>query len=80
MLPVPTPAPAPERTTGEKAVAVAKDVGEGIIETPRAILGGFLKATQEAGEALESVFGQLPTAGEDYEPISIDDLSLQQVS
>ena len=71
--PVPTPAPAPERTTGEKAVAVAKDVGEGIIETPRAILGGFLKATQEAGEALESVFGQLPTAGEDYEPISIDD-------
>ena len=69
----PTPAPAPERTTGEKAVAVAKDIGEGIIETPRAILGGFLKATQEAGEALESVFGQLPTAGEDYEPISIDD-------
>ena len=65
--------PAPERTTGEKAVAVAKDIGEGIIETPRAILGGFLKATQEAGEALESVFGQLPTAGEDYEPISIDD-------
>ena len=54
-------------------MAVAKDVGEGIIETPRAILGGFLKATQEAGEALESVFGQLPTAGEDYEPISIDD-------
>lgn len=72
-VPVPTPAPAPERTTGEKAVAVAKDIGEGIIETPRAILGGFLKATQEAGEALESVFGQLPTAGEDYEPISIDD-------
>jgi hypothetical protein len=71
--PVPTPAPAPERTTGEKAVAVAKDIGGGIIETPRAILGGFLKATQEAGEALESVFGQLPTAGEDYEPISIDD-------
>jgi len=69
----PTPAPAPERTTGEKAVAVAKDIGEGIIETPRAILGGFLKATQEAGEALESVFGQLPTAGEVYEPISIDD-------
>ena len=68
-----TPAPTPERTTGEKAVAVAKDIGEGIIETPRAILGGFLKATQEAGEALESVFGQLPTAGEDYEPISIDD-------
>ena len=65
--------PAPERTAGEKAVAVAKDIGEGIIETPRAILGGFLKATQEAGEALESVFGQLPTAGEDYEPISIDD-------
>jgi hypothetical protein len=71
--PVPAPAPVPERTTGEKAVAVAKDIGEGIIETPRAILGGFLKATQEAGEALESVFGQLPTAGEDYEPISIDD-------
>jgi hypothetical protein len=69
----PTPTPAPERTTGEKAVAVAKDIGEGIIETPRAILGGFLKATQEAGEALESVFGQLPTAGKDYEPISIDD-------
>ena len=69
----PTPAPAPERTAGEKAVAVVKDIGEGIIETPRAILGGFLKATQEAGEALESVFGQLPTAGEDYEPISIDD-------
>jgi hypothetical protein len=72
-VPVPLPAPAPERTTGEKAVAVAKDIGKGIIETPRAILGGFLKATQEAGEALESVFGQLPTAGEDYEPISIDD-------
>ena len=71
--PVPAPAPTPERTTGDKAVAVAKDIGEGIIETPRAILGGFLKATQEAGEALESVFGQLPTAGEDYEPISIDD-------
>ena len=69
----PIPAPTPERTTGEKAVAVAKDIGEGVIETPRAILGGFLKATQEAGEALESVFGQLPTAGEDYEPISIDD-------
>ena len=68
-----TPAFTPERTTGEKAVAVAKDIGEGIIETPRAILGGFLKATQEAGEALEAVFGQLPTAGEDYEPISIDD-------
>ena len=69
----PIPAPTPERTTGEKAVAVAKDIGEGVIETPRAILGGFLKATQEAGEALEAVFGQLPTAGEDYEPISIDD-------
>ena len=67
------PAPVTERTTGEKAVAVAKDIGEGVIETPRAILGGFLKATQEAGEALEAVFGQLPTAGEDYEPISIDD-------
>ena len=67
------PAPVTERTTGEKAVAVAKDIGEGVIETPRAILGGFLKATQEAGEALEAIFGQLPTAGEDYEPISIDD-------
>lgn len=54
-----------------KAKALLKDVGTGILETPRAILSGFLKATEEAGEALESVFGQLPTAGEDYKPIRI---------
>ena len=54
-------------------MAVAKDIGEGITEIPRGVIGGVLKATQEAGEVLESIFGQLPTAGEDYQPISIDD-------
>ena len=54
------------------AVAVAKDIGMGITEIPRAVVGGVLKATEEAGEVLESMFGQLPTAGEDYTPTTID--------
>ena len=66
----PISAPVEEEST---MLSVAKDIGTGILETPRAVVGGFLKATQEAGEALESVFGQLPTAGEDYKPITIDD-------
>ena len=65
-----TPTPKPS-TSG--AMAVAKDIGKGITEIPRGVIGGVLKATQEAGEVLESIFGQLPTAGEDYQPISIED-------
>lgn len=53
-------------------VAVAKDIGMGITEIPRAVVGGVLKATEEAGEVLESMFGQLPTAGEDYTPTTIE--------
>lgn len=68
--PAPISAPVEEEST---MLSVAKDIGTGILETPRAVVGGFLKATQEAGEALESVFGQLPTAGKDYKPITIDD-------
>tara|TARA_R100000426_G_scaffold23259_1_gene20077 strand:+ start:1796 stop:5041 length:3246 start_codon:yes stop_codon:yes gene_type:complete len=55
------------RTTGN----VVADVAGGLIEAPRQALGGFLDATAEAGEILENIFGQLPTAGEDYEPLQI---------
>jgi hypothetical protein len=65
-----TPTPKPS-TSG--AMAVAKDIGKGITEIPKGVIGGVLKATQEAGEVLESIFGQLPTAGKDYQPISIED-------
>ena len=54
------------------AVDVASDIAGGIIEAPRQALAGFLDATKEAGEVLESVFGQLPTAGKDYQPITIE--------
>ena len=54
------------------AADVASDVVGGIVEAPRQALGGFLDATAEAAEVLESVFGQLPTAGEDYEPLKIE--------
>ena len=36
------------------AVAVAKDIGMGITEIPRAVVGGVLKATEEAGEVLHA--------------------------
>lgn len=56
----------------DTAVDVGADVVGGLVEAPRQALGGFLDATGEAAEILESVFGQLPTAGEDYEPLKIE--------
>lgn len=56
----------------DTAVSFAKDVAGGIIEAPRQAVAGFLDATAEAAEVLEGVFGQLPTAGEDYEPLKIE--------
>tara|TARA_B100001059_G_scaffold236058_1_gene284459 strand:- start:76 stop:3318 length:3243 start_codon:yes stop_codon:yes gene_type:complete len=60
------------KDVGEGAVAVASDIAGGIIEAPRQAVAGFLDATAEAAEVLESAFGQLPTAGEDYEPLKIE--------
>lgn len=52
--------------------SVASDIGAGLVEAPRQALAGFLDATGEAAEILESTFGQLPTAGEDYKPVAIE--------
>ena len=60
------------KDVGAGAVAVAADIAGGLVEAPRQAVAGFLDATAEAAEVLESVFGQLPTAGEDYEPLKIE--------
>lgn len=60
------------KDVGAGAVAVASDIAGGLVEAPRQAVAGFLDATAEAAEVLESVFGQLPTAGEDYEPLKIE--------
>ena len=36
-------------------MSVAKDIGMGILETPKQIVGGFLEATAEAAELLEGI-------------------------
>ena len=61
-------AKAKEQTVGEMASSaasaagdVALDIGKGVVELPRALLGGFLEATAEAAEALESI---IPLGGE----------------
>lgn len=56
----------------DTAVDIGADVVGGLVEAPRQAVAGFLDATAEAAEVLESVFGQLPTAGEDYEPLKIE--------
>jgi hypothetical protein len=47
-----TPTPEPS-TSG--AMAVAKDIGLGLLEAPKQIVAGFLDATAEAAELLESI-------------------------
>jgi hypothetical protein len=47
-----TPTPEPS-TSG--AMAVAKDIGFGLLEAPKQIVAGFLDATAEAAELLESI-------------------------
>lgn len=56
----------------DTASEIGADVVGGLVEAPRQAVAGFLDATAEAAEVLESVFGQLPTAGEDYEPLKIE--------
>lgn len=56
----------------DTASDIGADVVGGLVEAPRQAVAGFLDATAEAAEVLESVFGQLPTAGEDYEPLKIE--------
>lgn len=56
----------------DTASEIGADVVGGLVEAPRQAVAGFLDATAEAAEVLESAFGQLPTAGEDYEPLKIE--------
>lgn len=56
----------------DTASDIGADVVGGLVEAPRQAVAGFLDATAEAAEVLESAFGQLPTAGEDYEPLKIE--------
>lgn len=58
----PTPAPAPERTTGEKAVAVAKDVAMGTATAQQSILQGFFGALSEVQRGFDALLGKGETA------------------
>jgi len=50
---------------GEAAASAAKDVALGVIESPRQIVGGFLDATKELSQALESVVPLGTLGGDD---------------
>ena len=58
----PTPAPAPERTTGEKAVAVAKDVAMGTATAQQSVLQGFFGALSEVQRGFDALLGKGETA------------------
>ena len=50
--------------------SVAKDIGMGILETPKQIVGGFLEATAEAAELLEGI---IPLEGGEATTTRLDD-------
>ena len=56
------PAPAPERTTGEKAVAVAKDIAMGTATAQQSILQGFFGALAEVQRGFDALLGKGETA------------------
>lgn len=62
---VPDDTEQPERSFFQKAGAVAADIGEGIIEAPGQIAGGFLDATKELAQTMESILPLGTTSGED---------------
>tara|TARA_R110000796_G_scaffold52252_1_gene123204 strand:+ start:1383 stop:4646 length:3264 start_codon:yes stop_codon:yes gene_type:complete len=51
-------------------MSVAKDIGMGILETPKQIVGGFLEATAEAAELLEGI---IPLEGGEATTTRLDD-------